>query len=119
MKLLPVLMLPILALASACQRADEMPARGDYTLTWYPFEGTDNGTIVPGFKRLDMCRLAGSQLTLQRLEDRYGKRASYGDVKEQPWYECGLSCSPSELGMYQVCSDVLKVHGVAAAQRSF
>ncbi len=91
------------------------PEHGDYTLTWYPREGTDYGVTTPSFKSLAMCRRGGAGMTTMRLIEAYGVRESYEDAPRRPWFECGTDCRPHARGSNLiVCGQIAEFHGQRA-----
>ena len=55
---------------------------GNYSLSWYPREGTDYGPLIPGFKSLAMCRRAGVGMTLERLIERFGTSSEVSEQRQ-------------------------------------
>ena len=101
---------------SGCQPSDTPPARGDYTLTWYPRTGTDYGTVVPGFRSLEMCRRAGVSMTMERFFDPvYGSRREV----DEPWFECGNGCRPfpGTASILRVCQQIREYRGAETRER--
>ena len=104
--------LAVLVAVSACS-GDDPPRQGDYTLSWYPYEGTDYGSTIPGFRTLAMCRRAGAGMTIAKQLDRYGVSVDfdYSDEPKQPWFECGTNCRPyTEGGFMIVCAKIAEYH---------
>ena len=91
-----------------------MDRTGDYTLLWYPYEGTDYSRMVPGFKTLNMCRYAGASQTMQHLIDNYGFRQDYSDLESPPWFECGSGCRVEDGQKFVVCEKIEEAHEQAA-----
>lgn len=111
-----VILLALLALwgCSGSEDPDAPPAEGNYSLSWYPREGTDYGPHVPGFKTLEMCRRSGVGMTMERLIERNGVRPKfdYSNIEPHPWFECGTDCKPHRLGSYLlVCQQIAEFHG--------
>lgn len=113
-----LLVLGMLALALGSCSSDP-PARADYMLQWYPRQGTDYGDLVPGFKSLEMCRIAGARKSLSLAWGRGqmtvdGSRMVYtGD--SQPWFECLSDCRPLREGSGTlVCKHVVPYQDEAA-----
>ena len=93
----------------ACQPGDVPPPRGDYTLTWYRHEGTDYGTVIPGFSSLQFCRQAGTSMTMDWIVQPEHARAALADEHQAPWFECGNGCRP-----YSDAASILRVcHQIA------
>ena len=81
MKLCSIAVL-IAALVAGCSPSQDPPARGNYSLSWYPREGTDYGPLIPGFKSLAMCRRAGVGMTLERLIERFGTSSEVSEQRQ-------------------------------------
>ena len=109
-----LVILAALALLCGCSQSEYPPAKGNYSLSWYPREGTDYGPHIPGFKTLEMCRRAGVGMTMERLIERHGVQPNfdYADKEPHPWFECGTDCRPYQSGSYLlVCHKIAEFHG--------
>lgn len=99
---------------AACTNSPDPPAEADYTLIWYPREGTDFGRIVPGFTSLSMCRYSGASQTMEYLISEHGYQTSYANISSPPWFECGAGCRVEAGSKAVVCEQIDESRGTGA-----
>ncbi len=93
------------------------PPEQAWMLSWYPYEGTDYGPVVPGFDSLAQCQRAGVSMSIRHLIDTHGVTDAfdYRAVEKPPWFECAQECRSYTEGVFlNTCKTINEFHGEQA-----